>query len=78
MPAISIYTNHDLELPPLAMVKQKYDYKGFRGGRVAHPTSIPVLGMSSPSVLELQLSERGAGQAHMFRQEENMNSVPLT
>lgn len=60
------------------MVKQKYDHKGFRGGGVAYPISIPVLGMSAPSVLVLQISEQGTGQAHTFGQEESMDSVPLT
>lgn len=78
MPSISTNINHDLDLPPPAMLKQKYGYKGFRGGGVAYPISIPVLGMSAPSVLALQLSEQGGGQAHMFRQEESMDSVPLT
>lgn len=78
MPATSTNTNHDLEMPPPVTVKQKYDQKGFSGGGVAHPVSIPVLGMSAPNVLVLQLSERGAGQAHMFRQEERMDTVPLT
>lgn len=72
MPAISTNTDHDLKLPLPAMVKQKYNYKGFRGSGVAHPINIPVIGMNAPSVLALQFSEQGAGQVHMFRQEDSM------
>lgn len=64
---MSTNTNHDSELPPPAMIKQKYDYKVLGVVVLLTLWAIPVLGMSAPTVL-VQISEQGAGPAHTFRQ----------